>query len=48
MKKLEIAKERDYFGLITGDGKWILEPVYDEISEFNGGYARIKKDDSLS
>lgn len=45
MKKLEIAKERDYFGLRTDDGKWILEPVYDEISEFNGGYARIKKDD---
>lgn len=45
MKELQILQKGEYYGVADKEGNWIVEPIYDEISEFHHGYARIKKDD---
>ena len=49
--KIETEKEgRNLYtslkcGVIGSDGKWIIEPVFDEIKDFNDGYAIVKVED---
>ena len=45
MKDLKISQKGGYYGVTDNEGNWIVEPIYDEISDFHHGYARIKKDD---
>ena len=35
----------DYYGFIDKSGKVVISPIYDDVCEFENGFARVRKDD---